>query len=162
MSQQATIGITPTAGSRPVSTLSCAEIVSLSKTVVQKVGRGQRNFTIQIGLRNRHGFQCNQSPAPGVNKDKILFLPSASLNIQQVQSLGGCGAFTLTIQQAGLPVAFGFRVRFEEDLTRTGVIKPVKKDCQLAFFPPPTDLDGVVEYTLGDVANTGTTPDPED
>jgi hypothetical protein len=162
MSQQATIGITPAAVSRPVSTLSCAEIVSLSKTVVQKVGRGQLNFAIQIGLRNRHGFQCNQSPAPGVNKDKILFLPSASTNIQQVQSLGGCGSFTLTIQQAGFPVAFSFRVRFEEDLNRTGIIKPVKKDCQLAFVAPPTNLDGDVEYTLVDVWNTGTTPDPED
>ena len=104
MSQQATIGIAATMGSRPVSTLSATQIVSSKKTAIST--GGQRKFGIVIGLRECHGFQCNQSPAPGVNKDKILFLPGASSNIQRVQFADGCGAFGVTILQPDVPVAF--------------------------------------------------------
>jgi hypothetical protein len=157
MSQHATIGSAPTVGSRPVSTLSATQIVSSKKTAIST--GGQRRFGIVIGLRERHGFQCNQSPAPGVNKDKILFLPGASSNIQRVQLADGCGDFAVTILQPDMPVAFSFRVRFEEDRNRTGIIKPVQKDCQLTFMPIPGP-DGTVDFTIGDVS-VDPGPDPE-
>jgi hypothetical protein len=157
MSSQPALGMTPTVGSRPVSTLSATQIVSSKKTAIST--GGQCKFGIVIGLRERHGFQCNQSPAPGVNKDKILFLPGASSNIQRVQFADGCGDFVVTILQPDVPVAFSFRVRFEEDQNRTSLIKPVQKDCQLVFVPIPGQ-EGTVDFTIGDVV-VEPGPDPE-
>ena len=111
MLQQSALGITPTVGGRPVSTLSATQIVSSKKTAIGT--GGPRKFGIVIGLRERHGFQCNQSPAPGVTKDKILFLPGVSSNIQRVPFATGCGGFVVTILQPDVPVVFSFRVRFE-------------------------------------------------